>query len=33
MRKRNITLFILLLVMGLGWGIAYWLWIAPNASL
>lgn len=30
--KRNLVLFVVLLLMGLGWGVFYWLVIAPTVS-
>ncbi|MBP1914686.1 multidrug resistance efflux pump [Lederbergia galactosidilyticus] len=33
MRKKNITLFILILIMAIVWGILYWVFIAPNVRM
>jgi len=32
LRKSNIILFLLLVVMAVAWGAAYWLFIAPDAG-
>ncbi|MET3576462.1 hypothetical protein ABID49_002380 [Bhargavaea ullalensis] len=32
MRKSNIILFLVLVVMAIIWGAVYWLFIAPNAG-
>jgi len=30
LRKRNIILFIAIILMALAWGAVYWIYIAPN---
>jgi hypothetical protein len=29
-KKRNILLFIVILLMALAWGAVYWIFVAPN---
>jgi len=29
-KKRNILLFIVILLMALAWGVVYWIFVAPN---
>ncbi|GIN73481.1 hypothetical protein J14TS2_39560 [Bacillus sp. J14TS2] len=33
LRKKNITLFMLILIAAIVWGILYWVFIAPNVRI
>ncbi|SFQ13006.1 hypothetical protein SAMN05421670_1039 [Psychrobacillus psychrotolerans] len=33
MKKANVILFLMIFIVGIVWGLIYWLFIAPNANL